>query len=65
MAEHEKSKYEAPKYQSNESIWEILKNGVPNNSNILSVRGTPKQLEEAKKLLESQERLRGIEVAKW
>lgn len=48
-----------------EDIWHLLKEGVPNNKNLLVLRGDPARLEEAKRLLESQQKLQGIEVAKW
>jgi len=53
-----------PKAQTNH-LWEVLKHGTPTTGTILSIKGDPKQLEEAKRLLESHEKLRGIEVAKW
>jgi hypothetical protein len=44
-------------------IWETMKSGSPSNQVVGS--GDRKQLDDAKKMLESQEKLRGIEVAKW
>jgi hypothetical protein len=46
-------------------IWKLLKEGAPNNKDLLVVRGDPAKLEEVKRLLESQQKLHGIEVAKW
>lgn len=48
-----------------EHIWSMLKTGVPTEKNILAFRGDPQKLEEIRKLLEGQQKLHGVEVAKW
>jgi len=50
---------------SSDSLWNLLKSGTPNNKDLLVLRGDPAKLEEARRLLESQQKLQGIEVAKW
>ena len=46
-------------------LWDLLTKGTPSNGTILSIKGNKNQIEEAKKLLESNEKLQGIRVFKW
>jgi hypothetical protein len=55
----------AQEKHGSDDIWQLLKSGAPNNKDLLVLRGDPQKLEEARRLLESQQKLQGIEVAKW
>jgi hypothetical protein len=47
-----------------EQIWKILEDDVSDESN-LNRRGDSAKLEEARQLLTSQQKVGGLEVAKW